>query len=68
MQFTRLTAAYLLQLATLINAIPITQETNTSLETRQDPGAIAACYDGVTAQVTACYAGCGINAICYGSW
>lgn len=60
MQFTSFTAAFLLQLATLITASPI--------ENRQDPGAVAACYDGVTAQVTACYSGCGIDAICYSSW
>lgn len=66
MQFTRLTAAFLLQLATLINASPIGQEAIDSLETRQDP--VAACYDGVTAQVNDCYSGCGISAICYASW
>lgn len=68
MQFTRLTTAFVLQLAILINAIPITQEATPSIETRQNPGAIAACYEGVTAQVTACYSGCGISAVCYTSW
>lgn len=67
MQFTRLTASFLLQLATLINASPIGQEAIDSLETRQDP-AVAACYNGVTAQVNACYSGCGISAVCYASW
>lgn len=68
MQFPQLTAAFLLQLVTLINASPILGEAVSAVETRQDLGAINACYQSVTVAANACYSGCAVNAGCYASW
>lgn len=71
MQFKQLTAAIILQLATLTNTSPVdpaAKEAVAIFQTRQDPGAINACYQGVTAQVNACYSACGVRAGCYVGW